>query len=192
MFPPSTAGGAKLDLRGRCPLCRVLGLSSPEVLTPRPRERFEAVVKVVHVCGCQRRRRVAEDELDIGEHASGEFVQTPDRLERSRGLSHRASVDSGRRQPSDNPRLGDRPLEPFTQRSGSQPVNSTNRSNETPAAAARLSANETKSTARPTTLIATCWPASGRPNSCIEAPPHGAARPRPRAAVRPPRGHPQR
>ena len=72
---------------------------------------FQAVVEVLEVVGSQRRPRVAvEVEFDVGEHALGELAQTAHRFKAGRCLGDRASVDSGRRQPSNDPRLGDWPL----------------------------------------------------------------------------------
>ena len=81
-------------------------------------------MKGLHVCGSQQRPCPAVNadvELDVVEHALGELAQAPDRIEAGRGLSDRAGIESGRREPRHHPGFGDRPLQCLTHEIGLPP-----------------------------------------------------------------------
>ena len=97
---------------GHGPLRRPLRLVALESVAPQAPGRVQAVVEVLELSGSQwRAGLVVEVDLDFDQHALRELAQTADRFEAGRCSGDRASVDAGRRQPSDDPRLRDRLLE---------------------------------------------------------------------------------
>jgi hypothetical protein len=147
----------------------LLGLAVSEFMAPGPPSGCQAVVQVVEVSE-RGQRPLVWLAVDVGEYTLGEVLQAPDGLKRRRGLSDRVGVGpGGRHEPSDKARFACLQLDARAPRSGSQPVSSMSRSKGTPASAAPLSANETRSTARASDLTATYWPASERHSCCIEA-----------------------
>ena len=148
---------------------------------------WRSSTSAVAVATAPRHRR-----LNVGEHALREFAQTSDRLERRGRLSDRAGVHSGRHQPSHDPGLGDRPLEPIAHeiRLPAGQLDQPLERNTGLCRAPERERDEVNGTADDLDrdvlagLRAARAPASRRR-------PRGDARPRPRAAARPRRACPR-